>query len=69
MNDPKKSIDPITRISSVVREYPLSFEDCADILEKAAPLATVLTKEVLLKLFDSYTTQLCDKERMNNALS
>lgn len=46
------------RIHQVTEQYPLSFEDCADILENTAPLAGALTKDGLLKLLDNYTTQL-----------
>lgn len=41
------------RISKVVQMYPISLEDCADILESVAPLCTLWTPEGFLKRIQS----------------
>lgn len=42
--------DALNRIAKVIYQHPLSLRDCADILEIAAPMCTVMTVSGFKKL-------------------
>jgi len=55
--------DPVSasRIEQVVRQYPLSLQNCAELLEAVAPLAGVLTADGACKFLQEIVNIRCDK--------
>lgn len=51
-------VESTKRIADIVRHYPMSLRDVAELIELVAPLATALTFDGLKKILSELTNQM-----------